>query len=104
MKTYVVVFVSVFLAELGDKTQLATLLYAATPGVSRVGVFLAAAGALVTSTLLAVLVGEPLRAWVPPYYPPPAAGASFVAVRRLALLARPGRRPPRCTPGPFYTL
>ena len=88
MKTYVVVFVSVFLAELGDKTQLATLLYAATPGVSRVGVFLAAAGALVTSTLLAVLVGERLGAWIAPYYLTRAAGISFVAIGLWLLVAR----------------
>jgi Uncharacterized protein family UPF0016 len=33
MKPYLAVFVSVFLAELGDKTQLATLLFAANPAV-----------------------------------------------------------------------
>ena len=88
MKTYVVVFVSVFLAELGDKTQLATLLYAATPGVSRVGVFLAAAGALVTSSLLAVLVGERLGAWIPPHYLTRAAGVAFVAIGLWLLVAR----------------
>jgi len=88
MKTYVVVFVSVFLAELGDKTQLATLLYAATPGMSRVGVFLAAAGALVTSSLLAVLVGERLGAWIPPHYLTRAAGIAFVAIGLWLLVAR----------------
>ena len=80
MKTYALVFVSVFLAELGDKTQLATLTFAATPGVGRFGVFLAAAGALVTSSLLAVLVGERLGAWIPPHYLTRAAGVAFVAI------------------------
>ncbi len=88
MKTYAMVFVSVFLAELGDKTQLATLTFAATPGVGRLGVFLAAAGALVTSSLLAVLVGERLGAWIPPHYLTRAAGVLFVAIGGWLLFAR----------------
>jgi putative Ca2+/H+ antiporter (TMEM165/GDT1 family) len=51
------VFAAVFLAELGDKTQLAVLVFAAGGDLSRVGVFLAASAALVVSTGLAVLVG-----------------------------------------------
>jgi len=51
------VFTAVFLAELGDKTQLATLLFASEGEHHPVAVFLAAAGALVLSTALAVLVG-----------------------------------------------
>jgi len=88
MKTYAMVFVSVFLAELGDKTQLATLTFAATPGVGRLGVFLAAAGALVTSSLLAVLVGERLGAWIPPHYLTRAAAVLFVAIGGWLLFAR----------------
>jgi len=88
MKTYAMVFVSVFLAELGDKTQLATLTFAATPGVGRLGVFLAAAGALVTSSLLAVLVGERLAAWIPPHYLTRAAGVLFVAIGGWLLFTR----------------
>ena len=88
MKTYAAVFLSVFLAELGDKTQLATLTLAATPGISRVGVFLAAAGALVTSTLVAVLVGERLGAWIPAHYLTRVAGVLFLAIGLWMLLAR----------------
>ena len=88
MKTYAAVFLSVFLAELGDKTQVATLLFAATPGVGRLGVFLAAAGALVTSSLLAVLVGERLGAWIPPHYLTRAAGVLFVAIGGWLLFTR----------------
>lgn len=88
MKTYAMVFVSVFLAELGDKTQLATLLFASRPDVSRLGVFLASAGALVTSSLLAVLVGERLGAWIPPHYLARAAGVLFVAIGGWLLFAR----------------
>jgi putative Ca2+/H+ antiporter (TMEM165/GDT1 family) len=88
MKTYAAVFLSVFVAELGDKTQLATLLFASNPETSKVGVFLAAAGALVASSLLAVLVGERLGAWLRPDLLKMLAGVAFVAVGGFMLLAR----------------
>ena len=66
MKTYRVVFASIFLAELADKTQLATLVFAMSPGVSRLGVFLAAAAALSITSVLAVLVGSQLERGVAP--------------------------------------
>jgi putative Ca2+/H+ antiporter (TMEM165/GDT1 family) len=88
MKTYALVFASVFLAELGDKTQLATLTFAATPGASRLGVFLAAAAALATSTLLAVLVGEKLGEWIAPNQLTRAAGLLFVAIGIWMLVGR----------------
>jgi len=52
------IFAIVFLAELGDKTQLATLLFASDRSQHPVLVFLAAAGALVVATALAVMVGN----------------------------------------------
>jgi len=88
MKTYALVFASVFLAELGDKTQLATLSFAATPGASRLGVFLAAAAALTTSTLLAVLVGEKLGESIAPSHLTRAAGLLFVAIGIWMLVGR----------------
>ncbi len=88
MKTYVLVFVSIFLAELGDKTQLATLTFAATPGVSRLGVFLAAAAALATSTLLAVLIGERLGEWIAPRHLTRAAALLFLAIGAWMLIGR----------------
>ncbi len=51
------VFVTVFLAELGDKTQLATVLFAADGQRSPWLVFVAAAAALVLSTAIAVAAG-----------------------------------------------
>lgn len=52
------IFAIVFLAELGDKTQLATLLFASDRDQQPFLVFLAAAGALVFATGLAVIVGS----------------------------------------------
>ena len=89
MKTYAVVFLSVFLAELGDKTQLATLFFATNPAVSKVGVFVAAAGALVISSLLAVVVGAQVGAWVPPERLKILAGLGFIAIGLWMLVVRP---------------
>jgi putative Ca2+/H+ antiporter (TMEM165/GDT1 family) len=88
MRGYAAVFVSVFLAELGDKTQLATLLFAANPAASKPAVFTAAASALVLSTLIAVVVGDRLGQWVPAGTLKLLAGAGFVAIGLWLLLAR----------------
>ncbi len=88
MKTYAVVFLSVFLAEVGDKTQLATLFFATNPAVSKAGVFAAAAGALVVSSLLAVVVGAQVGAWVPPERLKILGGLGFIAIGLWMLLAR----------------
>ena len=88
MKSYFAVFASVFIAELGDKTQLATLLFASDPAVNRVGVFLAAAAALIASTLLAVLAGAALGNAVAPGVLKPVAGVAFIVIGTWMLLAR----------------
>jgi putative Ca2+/H+ antiporter (TMEM165/GDT1 family) len=88
MKTYAVVFLSVFVAELGDKTQLATLFFASNPAASKVGVFAAAAGALVVSSLLAVAIGAQLGAWLPTERLKILGGLGFIAIGLWMLLAR----------------
>ena len=80
MKNLLPIFVSVFLAELGDKTQLATLLFATDPQLSRFGVFIAASAALVVSTLLAVVYGELIGRMVSPNTLRVVAAFGFMAI------------------------
>ncbi|MEW5725535.1 MAG: TMEM165/GDT1 family protein [Thermodesulfobacteriota bacterium] len=78
IKMLLAVFFSVFLAELGDKTQLATVCFASDDGLNKYGVFLASAAALVVSTALAVLVGSTVSRFVQPQHLKIGAGAIFV--------------------------
>jgi putative Ca2+/H+ antiporter (TMEM165/GDT1 family) len=72
-------FLAVFLAELGDKTQLATLTFAAS-GQSRWSVFLGSAAALVATSAIAVLAGEAIARVVSPALLKRLAGVAFVVI------------------------
>ena len=80
LKLFATVFSTVFIAELGDKTQLATLLYAADASKSRVTIFLGAALALMCTSGLGVAAGSFVAQYVQPRYLSWAAGAGFVAI------------------------
>ena len=80
MKELVIIFISVFIAEVGDKTQLATMLYATDSRVGKGGVFVAAAAALVLSTVVAVLAGGFVSRFVAESTLKVVAGLGFIAV------------------------
>ena len=80
LKVLATVFASVFLAELGDKTQLATLLFAAEAQVSKLTVFVAASAALVVATGIGVLAGGVVSQYVSPSTLKVVAGAGFIAI------------------------
>lgn len=63
-KLFFATYISIFIAELGDKTQLATLVYASKCKFP-ILIFLASALALITSSLLAVVVGQGLGKLMP---------------------------------------
>ena len=83
------VFASIFVAELGDKTQIATLLLAADKGTSKVAVFLGASCALVLACLLAVLIGSQISRWVSPRILKMVAGLGFIGLGAWIILTAP---------------
>ncbi|MDQ7837348.1 MAG: TMEM165/GDT1 family protein [Thermodesulfobacteriota bacterium] len=70
-------FIAIFLAELGDKTQLATFSLAAS-SEKRWAIFLGASLALIASTLIGVTVGGFVMNIVPPEYIRMGAGLLFI--------------------------
>lgn len=86
IKLLMTTFGLVFLAELGDKTQLATFCFSADCD-SRISVFLGSAGALVLSSLIAVVFGAAVSRYIPPNYIKIGAGLFFVIVGILTLYA-----------------
>lgn len=79
-KTLAVVFGTVFLAELGDKTQIATLLFATRESASLVTVFVGASLALIVASGIAVVGGAVISNYVDPKYLAVAAGIGFVVI------------------------
>jgi len=79
-RLFLTVFSTVFVAELGDKTQLATLLYAADARNSKLTVLLAAAAALVLTSAIGVLAGSLVSRHVSPKVLSWIAGAGFIAI------------------------
>jgi putative Ca2+/H+ antiporter (TMEM165/GDT1 family) len=74
------IFAAVLLAELGDKTQLATVLFASDRNLSPILVFIAAASALVLSTGLAVVAGSYGVRYLEMLPLKPIAGIGFMAI------------------------
>jgi putative Ca2+/H+ antiporter (TMEM165/GDT1 family) len=64
LKLFATVFGTIFVAELGDKTQLATLLYASDASHPKLTVFAASAAALVLTSALGVLAFIAVGVWV----------------------------------------
>ncbi len=80
IKILATVFFTVFVAELGDKTQLATMLFAADKDVSKWTVFAGAALALVATSALGVLVGSAISGFMSPRQLQLVAGAGFIGI------------------------
>ena len=75
-----IVFASVFIAELGDKTQLATLLFAADKNTSKLTVFVGAALALILTSAIGVAAGSIVSQYVSGKTLRVVAGIGFIAI------------------------
>lgn len=87
LKLFATVFATIFVAELGDKTQLATLLYASDAAHPKLTVFAASAAALVLTSALGVLAGSLVAEYVHPRTVRWLAGLGFIAVGAWVLLS-----------------
>lgn len=84
-KIFLAIFASVFLAELGDKTQLATMLFAADKDVSKYTVFFAASAALIVASALGVLAGSLLAENLNERFLHYVAGVGFITIGAFTL-------------------
>ncbi|HVF29966.1 MAG TPA: TMEM165/GDT1 family protein [Pyrinomonadaceae bacterium] len=86
-KIFGTAFITLLLAELGDKTQLAIITMTAKTE-SRLAVFLGASLALVLVSLLAVLVGGVLNQYIPTEWLQRIVAASFIVIGVLMLFGK----------------
>ena len=80
MKLFMTVFSTVFIAEIADKTQLATMLYASEAQNSKLMVFLGSALALAVASAIAVFAGTFLSSWIDEKIMSKVAGVAFVII------------------------
>ena len=83
-KVFGTAFITLFLAELGDKTQLAVMTMSAK-SESKLSIFLGASLALILVTLLGVLVGGILSEYVPTEWLQRIVAVAFIIIGVLML-------------------
>ena len=84
-KIFLTVFGAIFVAELGDKTQLATMLFATDKEVNKYTVFVAASSALVVASAIGVLAGSLLSEYINEKYLHYIAGIGFIVIGAYTL-------------------
>jgi len=86
LKVFFTVFAAVFIAELGDKTQLATMLFAADREVSKWTVFWGASSALMVATAIGIIAGTVLSEFINERYLNYTAGVGFILIGAFTLV------------------
>jgi putative Ca2+/H+ antiporter (TMEM165/GDT1 family) len=80
------VFTAVFIAELGDKTQLATMLFATDDKVSKFTVFVGASLALILASAIGVLAGGIISNYLSQKHLHYIAGIGFIGIGLWTIL------------------
>ncbi|HMR01119.1 MAG TPA: TMEM165/GDT1 family protein [Candidatus Gracilibacteria bacterium] len=88
MKIFFTAFITIFLAELGDKTQIATLLFAANKDHSKIVVFFAAALALILTSAIGVLLGSAISNYLDEKTIKIIGGVGFIAIGIWTIVAK----------------
>ncbi len=86
-KVFGTAFVTLFLAELGDKTQLAVITMTADTG-SKLSVFVGASAALIVVTLLGVIFGGVLSHYIPTEWLQRIVAVAFITIGVLMLFGK----------------
>ena len=84
-KIFFTIFTAVFIAELGDKTQLATMLFATDREISKDTVFLASSAALIVASAIGVLAGSLFSQYIDERYLHYIAGVGFILIGAFTL-------------------
>ena len=79
-KLLMTVFSTIFVAEIGDKTQIATLLYASGAHNNKLTVFIGSSLALVLTSAIGVIAGSVISRYINPKYLSWVAGAGFIII------------------------
>jgi len=79
-KLFATVFGAIFIAEMADKTQLVTMLFAADKEVSKMTIFLGSAAALVLASAIGVAAGALLSQLINARMMSMLAGAGFIVI------------------------
>jgi putative Ca2+/H+ antiporter (TMEM165/GDT1 family) len=85
-KIVLTVFATVFIAELGDKTQLATMLFAADKEVSKWMIFFGASLALIATSAIGVLAGSVISDYISEKNLHYIAGVGFILIGAWTLI------------------
>lgn len=85
LKIIISTFILVFIAELGDKTQLTTMLLSSQSN-HKLGVFIGSSLALICSSLLGVILGSLLNKYIPPHFLQKSAAIAFLVIGLLLLV------------------